>query len=212
MSRPSGKPDRKPAVTADEVLVTRARDGDESAFRELLERYGPTLKARIRRRLPAALRRKVSESDVLQVAYLGAFQNLSGFEARGDGAFKAWLAQIVDHKIKDLLRRYVASAKRSVRSEVSRPGRVETRNVPGRTASPSEHAMATELEQKVHASMTALPDHYRMILRLVQEEGLTLAEAGRRMGRSAKASEKLYGRALSRLSDLVHGKAESGDD
>lgn len=212
MSHPSGNPDRKPAVSSDEVLVARARDGDESAFRELFERYGPTLKARIHRRLPAALRRKVSESDVLQMAYLGAFRNLSGFAARGQGAFRAWLAQIVDHKVKDLLRRYVASAKRSVRREVSRPGRMETCNVPGRTASPSQHAMATELEQRIHASMAVLPDRYRTILQLVQEEGLTLAEAGRRMGCSAKASEKLYGRALSKLSDLVHGHSESGDD
>ncbi|MHC5032922.1 MAG: RNA polymerase sigma factor [Planctomycetota bacterium] len=185
--------------------MARVRAGDKAAFKELFERHAPALRARIRRQLPAALRRKASESDVIQVAYAGAFQNLASFEDRGDGAFKRWLAQIVDNKVKDLLRRYVGRAKRSIENEVSRPGRPATRNVAARQPSPSQHAMAAELAQKVRACMRELPDDYRLILRLVQEDGLSLREAGQRMGRSTEACEKLYGRALSKLANLVHG-------
>ena len=53
--------------------------------------------------------------------------------------------------------------------------------------------------------MQALPTDYQRILRLIQEERLSLREAGERMGRSAGACEKLYGRALSKLAELVHG-------
>lgn len=192
-------------MPADEALVARVRAGDEAAFQELFERHAPALRARIRRQLPAALRRKVSESDVIQVAYAGAFRNLASFEDRGEGAFQRWLGQIVDHKVKDVLRRYVGRAKRSIEKEVSRPDRPATRDVAARQPSPSQHAMAAELARKVRDCMRKLPDDYRRILRLVQDDGLSLREAGRRMGRSAEACEKLYGRALSQLSHLVHG-------
>ena len=47
--------------------------------------------------------------------------------------------------------------------------------------------------------MRALPDDYRNVLRMALEDGLTLKEAARRMGRSHEAVKKLYGRALARL-------------
>ena len=79
----------------DEALIVRAREGDEEAFRLLVARHTPGLRTRIRRRLPALLRRKVAESDVIQSAYFTAYEKLAEFEDRGDGSFKAWLDRIV---------------------------------------------------------------------------------------------------------------------
>lgn len=190
----------------DEVLAARAREGDEIAFQILVDRHAPQLRQRIRRKLPATLRRKVSESDVLQVAYLAAHDRLARFEERGQGSFRAWVNQIVDHKVLEVLRRYLATAKRSVDREVSRGNRPDTHNLGAHVASPSEHAVAGELQAKTRDAMRTLPDDYREILRLVQDEGFTLAEAGSRMDRSAGAAEKLYGRAIYRLTKAVLGK------
>ncbi|MHC4973251.1 MAG: RNA polymerase sigma factor [Planctomycetota bacterium] len=183
----------------------RVRAGDEEAFRKLFERHAPALRARIRTQLPAAIKRKVSASDVIQVAYAGAYKNLASFEDRGDGAFQRWLNQIVDNKVKDILRRFVGRAKRNVENEVSRRDRPATHNFVARQASPSQHAIACELTARVRACMQMLPHDYQRILKLVQEERLSLREAGERMGRSAGACEKLYGRALSKLAELVDG-------
>ena len=185
--------------------MARVREGDGEAFRDLFERHAPALRARIRRQLPAAVKRKVSESDVIQAAYAGAYKNLARFEDRGDGAFRRWLDQIVENKVKDILRRFIGRAKRNVENEVSRIDRPATQNFVAREASPSQHAIAAELTDKVRACMQALPTDYQRILRLIQEERLSLREAGERMGRSAGACEKLYGRALSKLAELVHG-------
>ena len=51
--------------------------------------------------------------------------------------------------------------------------------------------------------MDKLPPDYREIIRLVQEEGLTMAEAAARMGRSRNAVKHLYGRALSQFAKLL---------
>jgi RNA polymerase sigma-70 factor (ECF subfamily) len=206
----AGREDRSEAEgeAPDEDLVRRARRGEEAAFRLLMERRTPELTARVRRKLPALLRRKISESDVIQGAFLTAHQKLSEFEDRGDGSFGAWLDQIVAFKIRELLRHYRGTAKRGVDREITQGRRPATRNVVGREASPSAHAIAGELEEKVREGMEALPEHYREVLRLVQEEGLALAEVGRRMDRSAKAIAKLYARALARLTELVFGEQE----
>jgi RNA polymerase sigma-70 factor (ECF subfamily) len=193
---------------SDEALVARVREGDEEAFRKLFERHAPALRARIRKQLPAAIKRKVSESDVIQVAYAGAYKNLASFEDRGNGAFRRWLNQIVDNKVKDILRRFIGRAKRNVENEVSRLDRPATHNFVARQASPSEHAIAGELTARVRACMQLLPPDYQRILKLIQEERLSLREAGERMGRSAGACEKLYGRAVSRLASLVDGKGD----
>src|SRR6185295_17896538 len=63
---------------SDEALVRSVRAGDETAARVLFDRHLPALRAKARARLPAALRGKVAESDVIQDAWLAAFLDLSG--------------------------------------------------------------------------------------------------------------------------------------
>ena len=192
----------------DEALVARAQEGEETAFRLLVERRTPVLRARVRRRLPRLVRRKLGESDVLQAAYLAAFQRLADFEDRGEGSFARWFDQILEFKIKKALRQYRDTAKRSVGREISRDQRASTVNVRARGSTPSGHAIAGELQDKVRDAMAELPDDYRQVLRLVKEQGRSLAEAGRCMKRTEKAAAKLYGRAVHRLTRLVFGKEE----
>jgi hypothetical protein len=64
-------PDREEQV----ALLRRFREGDEAAFRILFEGHAGALSERIRRGLPAPLRRRLAVSDVLQEAHLAAFQH-----------------------------------------------------------------------------------------------------------------------------------------
>jgi DNA-directed RNA polymerase specialized sigma24 family protein len=45
---------------------------------------------------------------------------------------------------------------------------------------------------------------------LVHIEGLTLVDAGARMGRSADAVRKLYGRALAAMAPRLRGAGDTG--
>ena len=192
------------ADPTDEALAQRAREGDEEAFGLLFERHAPALRNRVRRRLPALLRRKVAESDVIQMAYLRVHQHLDDFSDRGAGSFRAWLDRIVENQVADLLRRYVRTAKRGLDQEVSGPQPLSGGGISGREPTPSMVAIGEELHRTVKAAMERLPEDYRLVLQLVQGETMTLAEAGERMGRSAGAAKQLYARAVARLSQLVH--------
>jgi RNA polymerase sigma-70 factor (ECF subfamily) len=189
--------------SSDEDLVERARAGDGEALRLLLNRHEPSLRDRVRRELPASLRRKVGASDVIQEAYLGVHRNLANFEPRGEGSFERWLARIVDNKVRDTLRHYLARGKRGRQREVSRPHRADTRQFPARQPTPSAIAMAAELEARVRESFERLSPDHQDALRLLRDEGLSMEQAGERLGRSGEAMRKLYARAVTRLRELT---------
>jgi RNA polymerase sigma-70 factor, ECF subfamily len=187
----------------DEALVRRVRDGDEAAARLLFERHLPDLRASVRRRLPAALRGKVGESDVIQEAWLAAYLALPGFQDRGDRSFVKWLQTILDNKVRDEVRRHARVGKRDARREE----RLATDAAVADTGQPSPSALAGSIERSaaLSAAIADLPSDYAEILRWVHQEGLTLTDAGERMGRSADAARKLYGRAMVQLGDRLGG-------
>jgi RNA polymerase sigma factor (sigma-70 family) len=75
--------------------------------------------------------------------------------------------------------------------------------------SPSQAAVADEEQRVLGDAMAALPEDYAAVLRHVHVEGLTLAETGARMGRSADAARKLYARAMSELAARLGPEDES---
>ena len=183
---------------ADASLVRRARSGDEDAFRELFDRYATMLRARVGARLSPALLRKVSAADILQEAYLVASRRLDEFEDRGPGCFGPWIGGIVENKVKQLVDRFANTAKRDPAREVSRGGRCDTAQFVGRGPSPSDVAMAGELQEAATRALQAMPSDYREVLRLLQDEELDFKQAAARMGRTLAATRRLYSRALAR--------------
>jgi RNA polymerase sigma-70 factor (ECF subfamily) len=193
-----------PAPT-DEVLVRRVRDGDEAAARELFERHLPALRSKARARLPAALRGKVGASDVVQEAWLAAFLDLAGFEDRGDGSFAAWLRTILERRVADEVRRHAGAKKRDARREVRLVTEAARLEPDRRQATPSVEVRDAEEKVRLRAIVDSLSEDYATVIRLVHQEGLTLVEAGARMGRTPDATRKLYSRAMVRLADRIGG-------
>ena len=189
----------------DEELVRLVRDGDETAARALFERHLPALRAKARARLPASLRGKVAESDVIQDAYLAAFLGLEGFEDRGDGSFGAWVRRILESKVDDELRRHLVSRKRDARREVRLATQAAAIEPARGQPSPSAELKDEEEAARLRAVVDSLSEDYATVIRLVHHEGLTLVEAGARMGRTPDAARMLYSRALERLADRLGG-------
>ncbi len=199
-------PDR--SEPTDEELSRRIVAGDADAAGTLFDRHAAALRASVRARLPAAMRGKIGESDVLQEAWLAAYLNLGNFEDRGDGSFAAWLRRILDRKLVDEVRRHTEAAMRDARREerLATDGEVPAEDQP----SPSGEVAAAEQSAAVRAAVEGLPSDYAVVIRLIHQEGLTLVEAGQRMGRSADAVRKLYGRALACLVDRAGGLESTG--
>ncbi|MHC4339433.1 MAG: RNA polymerase sigma factor [Planctomycetota bacterium] len=198
------------AAASEGELLARAKAGEEEAFARIFGRYTVLLAGRIRRVLSARITRKVSVADIMQEVRITAFQRLGDFEPLGDTSFRRWLMRIAEFKVGAELKRYGQAAKRAACAEVTRGQRPTTGQFLAHDGSPSEMAIAAENRRFVHEALALLPDDYRRILELVYVEQLNLREAGERLGRSADASRKLYGRALARFTEV--SKRMGGQD
>src|SRR3954454_24327503 len=79
-------------IDADADLLTRLRAGDEAAFMELVDRYGPVM---LRIALAHVPSRAVAE-EVVQEAWLGVLPARARCEARS--SLKTWLLRIVANR------------------------------------------------------------------------------------------------------------------
>lgn len=175
------------------------RSGDPAAFDSLFERNAEALLARIRRLLPAAVRRKVSVSDVLQETRITAYEKRAAFEEGGEAGFRGWLLRIAELKAREAFRHHAGTAKRAAGREIQANESTAFADLRAPGPSPSEVAMESERRQSVERALAALPEDYRTILVLTRFEGLSLADAATRMGRSREAAKKLHGRAMARF-------------
>lgn len=92
-----------PEQTVD--LLQRAKGGDRAALEQLLARVMPRLQRWARGRLPAGARGMLETSDVVQDVVVSALRHVDSFEARGPGAFLAYLRQGVVNRLEDERRR-----------------------------------------------------------------------------------------------------------
>ncbi|HKW15191.1 MAG TPA: sigma-70 family RNA polymerase sigma factor, partial [Candidatus Krumholzibacteria bacterium] len=100
---PPAPDETPPSGTA--ILLTRARTGDVVAREELFERFFPILRQWAHRRLPAGARDLNETMDLVQITLLRALNRLDQFESRGEGAFLAYLRQIMLNVVRNEARR-----------------------------------------------------------------------------------------------------------
>jgi len=81
-------------VTEDHELVRRLREGDESAFAELIDRYGPTMV----RVAQMYVRDRGTAEEVVQETWLAVLNGIDRFEERS--SVKTWLFRILTNRAK----------------------------------------------------------------------------------------------------------------
>jgi len=81
-------------MTEDHELVQRLREGDESAFVELIDRYGATML----RVAQMYVRDRASAEEVVQETWLAVLNGIDRFEGRS--SLKTWLFRILTNRAK----------------------------------------------------------------------------------------------------------------
>lgn len=164
-------------------LVDLARQGDSSAFGELVDRHH---RAALRAAM-AALGSPDEADDAAQEAWMAARARLDDF--RGEACFRTWLLAIVWNKALDRRRSLVRWMARMVSFD-RRPsdgrGRAAeetgTTDLPGRSVSPEDTALAGELRLEVRRLIAALPARLRDPLLLVGSGDYTYDEVATMLG------------------------------
>ena len=136
--------------------VEAARQGDQSAFEQLVRLYEKRVLALTTR----MCKNPADAEEAAQEAFLSAWQGLPFF--RGDASFSTWLYRLASNACVDLLRR---EGRRQSAVGPSLNDEEVQLEVPDTAPSPQEQAERAELRQQIEAGLQALtPDHRQVLL------------------------------------------------
>ena len=172
------------------ALFIRARDGDRDAGEEVFERVRIPLEKWTTLRLGTLLRSRIDTEDVVQETLKQIFLALPSFQAQNPRATMAWVFKIGENRIRDMSER-LRAGKRNPERERELHSRLAAS-----WTSASMLAARREEHERVLASLMALPENHREIIRLVKVEELSYEEAGERLGISSKNAGVRLVRAL----------------
>jgi RNA polymerase sigma-70 factor (ECF subfamily) len=192
-------------------LLRLAAAGDCDSWEALVGRSRNRLRRMVAFRLDQRLQGRVDASDVLQDAYLEAWQALEGYVHRPEVPFFLWLRGIVGNKLRELHRHHLGTQMRDPRREVSIHGVAlsETTTTAmaaqllGNLTRASEEAVRLELKLRLQDALNAMDPLDREVLALRHFEQLSPIETARVLGIKEKAAGMRYVRALRRLKDIL---------
>ena len=98
-------------------LINDARAGRREAYEALFALYRADLSRVVERRFPEQLRSRVEVSDVVQESLVDAVKGFDGFEYRGRGSFRRWLASIAENRLRMTFNFHARSSRRELARE-----------------------------------------------------------------------------------------------
>jgi RNA polymerase sigma factor (sigma-70 family) len=147
----------------DEQLVDQIRQGDEEAYRFLIERHKQYIYTLVYR----MIEHRETAEDLTQDIFLKLYRSLAQF--RGDSKFTTWLYRLTANMVTDYRR-----------TQKRRPYEALKDKMKGwfsnRQEEPEAVALQKEERQMVQSLLSQLPDKYRLILYLYHFKQLSYQE------------------------------------
>lgn len=184
----SGDQADAPGTTA--VLVSRTKEGSDTARDKLARRYMEPLRRFGHGRLPKEARGLMDTDDLVQVTVAKGMQRIQHIEAKRKGSFFAYLRQILVNIVRD-------EARRAVRKPNPIP---LSDSVPSPAPSPLQEALGREVFETYLAALGKLPHKQRRAIELRIEDGLSYQQVADAIGcPTANAARMLVERGLKLL-------------
>lgn len=192
-------------------VIRRMRSGDEQALADVFSHYRSRLRQIVRFRLDYRIAGRLSDSDVLQEAYLAAAKRLPHFGDHDEMSAFLWLRLVTNQQLVDLQRQHVSAEKRDVRREISivqSPLSAATSvaiaaQLVGQNQTASAILQQAEQITKLERTLNEMDEVDREVIALRHFEELSNVETASVLGIEPPAASKRYVRAMQRLSQLM---------
>lgn len=179
---------------SDEEIVTRVCAGESTLFELLMRRHNQ----RIYRAVRAILRADDDVEDVMQQAYLNAYQHLHQFA--GGAKLSTWLTRIAVNEALGRRRkgqREVGEGDESVMISL----------VESNTPDPEQRANNAELRAILEREVSGLPTSFRIVIVMRDVEGLSTTETAEILGISEDLVKQRLHRGRAMLRDSLIRRA-----
>jgi RNA polymerase sigma-70 factor (ECF subfamily) len=194
--------------TTELALVQAAKKGDLEAFSDLVRRYDRNI-FRIAQHIT---HNEEDAQDVVQEAFLKAYQNLDQFQ--GNSKFYTWLVRIAVNEALMKLRRRRTDRTVSIDEDVETEEGTMQREVADWSPNPEQLYGQSELSDILKKTIQGLPPGFRMVFVLRDVEGLSTEETAEMLGLSIPAVKSRLLRARLQLRERLarYFKAKRGGD
>jgi RNA polymerase sigma-70 factor (ECF subfamily) len=149
----------------DEEVVARVLGGETALFEIIMRRYNQ----RLYRVAHSILRNDAEAEDVMQDAYVRAYQHLYQFQGRAK--FSTWLTRIAVHEALARVQR-----RNRVQELDAEPYGGTMNPLPANTPDPEQQVSERELVGLLQSAVLALPAKYRSVLMLRDIEEMSTAD------------------------------------
>ena len=180
-------------------LIQDAQQGDLEAFNRLILAY----QDRVYNQAFRVLGEYQSADDATQEAFISAYKNIRSF--RG-GSFRAWLLRIVTNACYDELRRKKRRPTTPLEPVDDEGDEIESPHWladPGEL--PEDNVARSDLANAIQACLDQLTEDFRVVVVLVDVQGLDYLEASEVIGKPLGTIKSRLARARNRMKDCLQG-------
>lgn len=171
-------------------LLLRAKRGDSDAVERLCQRYLPRLRRWAHGRLPGSSRGMLDTEDLAQDVLFHAVEKVNTFEPRHEGAFQAYIRQMLLNRVRDEVRR----GRRRPAGDTLEDEHAAI------DPSPLELAIGQEALERYERALARLKPQDRELIVAKIELHFSAAEIAQALGKpSPAAAQMAVSRALVRL-------------
>ena len=193
------------ATDENSELAARAVAGDEEALSKLLFCHHERLVAEVASKLPSDVQGSLSAEDVVQEAYVVAFQRIATFDPGDHEKFYPWLAAIARNRLMDAVKGQRAAKRGGGRVAVTGEVGEDEEMVQlldilaSHSRTPSRSAAGHEAVAAIQRALENLPEDYGVALRMRYVEALPVGQIASKMNRTDGAVHMLCHRGLAAL-------------
>jgi RNA polymerase sigma-70 factor (ECF subfamily) len=198
---------RGPEMLSDGELVARVRSGQHHLYETIMRRYN----RRLYRTIRAIVRNESDLDELMQHAYVVAFEHLEQFEGRA--SFATWLTRIAVHAAYAHLRRAKREPATGIDPDRLCATQMEEEEAPVMAAQslrsdPESTANSHELRAVLEAAIDALPPHYREVFVLRALEEMSVTETAESLGIEEPTVKTRFFRARGLLRRSLMARAD----
>jgi RNA polymerase sigma-70 factor (ECF subfamily) len=186
------------STLTDEQVVDRVRAGDVALFEILMRRHNQRLYRVIR----SIIADEAEVEDVMQQAYVNAFEHLHQFESRA--RFSTWLTRIAVYEALARVRR--RTKMRQAPWDEDAEG-AETMAPPSPRPNPEQDALGGELSRLLEGAIDALPPSYRSVFVMREIESMSTADTASTLDLSEDTVKTRLHRARTMLQQQLYDRA-----
>jgi RNA polymerase sigma-70 factor (ECF subfamily) len=190
----------------DAALMMKVKQGDMTAFAELVDKY----KQPVINLLSRLLQDATEAEDIAQNTFIQVFRSAHRYDPKA--SFASWIFTIARRLGLNEIRRRSRHPADSIESRRNdgddrpAPEFVDTAN-----PEPPENLLRQELEQKISESLAHLPENQRTAMLLCQQSELSYEEIAGVLECSLSATKSLIFRARETLKERLKPYLKSGD-